>query len=198
MLSKDYIQFRKALQSLGRKITTQAKKNLKKRRGKKKSVNATGQLSRSIKYRTYVGDKGIDLNVLMDKYGSFIDLGVKGASPEEMYKNNDQREGKQQAPFSPFSYKDKRPPMKDLKQWAKKRNIRLRDKDGKYKKGNYTTIAFILQNSIYHQGIAPTLFFTRAFRYAYKGFGKLIGEAIGKDIGAFIKKENKNKKNIKI
>jgi hypothetical protein len=36
-------------------------------------------------------------------------------------------------------YTNKKPPMQPLADWAKARNIRLRDEKGRYKKGNYKT-----------------------------------------------------------
>ena len=118
----------------------------------------------------------------------FLDKGVKGANPS-LVKN-----GKQKGGNSPFSYKSKRPPMQPLADWAKKRNIRLRDEKGKYKKGNYKTIGFILQRSIFAQGIKPSFFFTKAFDNAFKRYPKLLTEAFLQDI-IDILKDNNNGKN---
>jgi hypothetical protein len=46
--------------------------------------------------------------------------------------------------------------------WAKRKGIRLRDEKGKYKKGNYNTIAQIIAGNIYNRGIKPTMFFSDA------------------------------------
>ena len=76
--------------------------------------------------------------------------------------------GKQKAPTSKFSYKQKMPPMKPLMDWAQSKNIRFRDKEGKFKKGSYKSMAFVLQRSIYAQGFKPTYFFTKPFEAAFK------------------------------
>tara|TARA_R110000744_G_scaffold143565_2_gene255551 strand:- start:28862 stop:29434 length:573 start_codon:yes stop_codon:yes gene_type:complete len=183
----DYTNFRKALQKFGRTVTQTAKKNLAQQK-----VNASGNLSRSIKYRTYVGKDGIDLNILMDYYGTFIDLGVKGANPNEIYKNNPDKKGKQRAPYSPYSYKDKMPPPSKLDKWSIRRKIAPRDEKGRFV--TRKAVDYSIAKSIYFQGISPTMFFTKAFDFAYKGFGEAIGQAIGKDVADYIKKEYKKTK----
>ena len=77
--------------------------------------------------------------------------------------------------------------MNDIRSWAKARNIRLRDKEGKYKKGNYTTIGFILQKRIFAQGIKPTMFFTKPFEKAIKIYTPLLQTALGRDIDELIR-----------
>jgi len=67
-------------------------------------------------------------------------------------------------------------------EWAKARNIRLRDEKGKYKKGNYRTIGFILQRSIYEKGIKPSLFFTKPFEKAFDNLPPELVERFALDI----------------
>ncbi len=52
--------------------------------------------------------------------------------------------------------------------WAKKKNIRLRDEKGKFKKGNYNTIANIIAGNIYNRGLKPSLFFTKPYEKYFK------------------------------
>jgi hypothetical protein len=94
----------------------------------------------------------------MDKYGMFQDKGVKGAKSAS------------KAPNSPYKYTNKMPPIKPLSDWAKKKNIRLRDASGKFEKGNYKTIGFLIARSIFEKGIKPSLFFTKPFEAGYKKF----------------------------
>ena len=112
----------------------------------------------------------------MEEYGTFLDKGVKGARPSSVLR------GKQKAPNSPYSFKVKRPPMRPLLDWAKRRNIRLRDSKGRFSKGSYRTIAFILQRRIFAQGIKPSLFFTKPFIAAFNKYPNLIRDAYGKDL----------------
>ena len=84
----------------------------------------------------------------------FLDKGVKGADPS-LVKN-----GKQKGGNSPYSFKSKRPPMQPLADWAKKRNIRLRDERREVsKRVIIEAIGFILQRSIFAQGIKPSYVF---------------------------------------
>ena len=51
---------------------------------------------------------------------------------------------------------------------AKKKRIRLRDEKGRYTKGTYKSIGFILARSIKEKGIKPSLFFTKPFEKAFE------------------------------
>ena len=103
----------------------------------------------------------------MADYGQFVDQGVSGIKK----KYN-----------TPFSYTNKKPPMQPLADWAKARRIRLRDEKGRYKKGNYRTIGFILQKSIYEKGIKPSLFFTKPFEKAFENLPDDLIKRFGLDI----------------
>ncbi len=106
------------------------------------------------------------LEFYMDEYGAFVDEGVKGKKSNYPENRN-----------SRFSFNTKRPPMQPLADWAQKKNIRLRDKKGKFKKGNYKTIGFILAKSIFEKGIKASFFFTKPFE---QGFEKLPNELVDK------------------
>ena len=86
----------------------------------------------------------------------FVDRGVRGSNPS-LVKN-----GKQKAPLAPYTFRNKMPPLKAILPWVKLKKLRLRDKKGKFKKGNYRSIAFMVQRSVFAQGIRPTMFFTKA------------------------------------
>ena len=134
------------LQAFGKYVVQQSRSNLTKQKH-----NVTKDLYNSIHYKLDEKNGNFDLAFMMDEYGTFLDKGVKGADPS-LVKN-----GKQKGGNSPYSFKSKRPPMQPLADWAKKRNIRLRNKEGKFKKGNYRTIGFILQRSIFAQDITDIL-----------------------------------------
>jgi hypothetical protein len=72
--------------------------------------------------------------------------------------------------------------MQPLADWAKKRGIRLRDEKGRFKKGDYKSIGFVLQNSIYEKGIKPSLFFTKPFEKAFLRLPEDIIERFALDI----------------
>lgn len=140
-------------------VIQQARANLSKGRN-----NVTRGLYNSLKGETIVEKNYAIVGFKMDAYGQYLDEGVKGAFPG-LIKN-----GKQKAPNSRFKFTNKKPPVEPLIKWAKARNIRLRNEDGTYKKGSYRSIGFMLQKSIYAQGIKPTLFFTKPYEAALKKF----------------------------
>lgn len=167
----------KTLNDFGKYVVSQARANLT--RGKK---NNTKNLWESINYRIEETKAGARVYFDMEDYGMFQDQGVKGKNPS-LVKN-----GKQKAPNSQFSFKNKMPPQQPLKEWAKSKNIRLRDKKGKFKKGSYQTIGFILQRRIFAQGIKPSLFFTRPFVKEFKNLPPELANSFGIDIDNLLSK----------
>lgn len=107
----------------------------------------------------------------MEEYGVYQDKGVSGV--EKKYN-------------TPFSYKSKMPPIKPLADWAKARNIRLRDEQGKFTKGNYNTIGYLIARSIYRKGIKPSLFFTKPFEQGFKKLPDELTEKFGLDVEDFL------------
>jgi hypothetical protein len=107
----------------------------------------------------------------MDEYGVYQDKGVSGT--QKKYN-------------TPFSYKSKMPPIKPLADWAKAKNIRLRDEQGKFKKGNYNTIGYLIARSIYRKGIKPSLFFTKPFEQAFEKLPNELVDKFGLDVEDFL------------
>ena len=105
-------------------------------------------------------------------YGNFQDKGVSGT--EKKYN-------------TPYSYKSKMPPIKPLSDWAKRKGIRLRDEQGKFQKGNYKTIGFLIARSIFRKGIKPSLFFTKPFEQGFKNLPDQVIESYGLDLEEFLK-----------
>ena len=135
----------------------------------KKNVNK--DLYNSLEGNVKVMPNSINVQFSMEDYGVFQDKGVSGK--EKKYN-------------TPFSYTNKMPPLKPLANWAKFRNIRLRDKKGRFSKGNYNTIGFLIARSIYKKGIKPSLFFTKPFEQAFKKLPEELTEAFGLDITNFL------------
>jgi hypothetical protein len=167
----NYTETKEALDKFAKYVIQQARTNLT-----KKKKNLSNNLYKSLKYDLTEKEDGLYLTIYMDEYGDFIDQGVKGANPS-LVKN-----GKQKAPNSPFRYKNKKPPQKFIEQWAKARNFRLRDAKGRFKKGNYRSIGFVLQKFIFAQGIKPSFFFTKPFKQAFKRLPEGLAEAFTQDI----------------
>ena len=104
-------------------------------------------------------------------YGNFQDKGVSGT--EKKYD-------------TPYSYKSKMPPIKPLADWAKRKGIKLRDEKGKFKKGGYKTLGFLIARSIQRKGIKPSLFFTKPFEQGFKKLPYELLEAYGLDVEEFL------------
>lgn len=155
-----------ALEDFKKYVIQQARTNLTK--GKK---NVDGNLYKSLQGFVEKSPAGFRLYFEMEDYGMFQDKGVSGIKK----KYN-----------TPFSYKSKMPPIKPLQLWAKKRNIRLRDEKGQYKKGNYKTIGFLIARSIFEKGIKPSLFFTKPFERAIKRLPEDLREAFGEDLNKLL------------
>tara|TARA_R110000787_G_scaffold179555_2_gene291406 strand:+ start:1277 stop:1792 length:516 start_codon:yes stop_codon:yes gene_type:complete len=157
----DFKQTKAALESFAKFVIKQSRTNLT-----KKKKNVTSSLYESLGYDLNVSKNSFYLEFYMDEYGAFVDEGVKGKKSNYPENRN-----------SRFSFNTKRPPMQPLADWAKKKNIRLRDAKGKFKKGNYKTIGFILAKSIFEKGIKASFFFTKPFE---QGFEKLPNELVDK------------------
>lgn len=153
---------KQALEDFKKYVIQQARTNLTK--GKK---NVDKKLYNSLQGFIDESPAGFRLYFEMEDYGMFQDKGVSG---------------KKRKYDTPFSYKNKKPPIGPLAEWAKKKNIRLRDKQGRFKKGNYNTIGFLISRSIFEKGIKPSLFFTKPFERAFKRLPEDLAEAFGNDI----------------
>jgi len=178
---------KQVLEAYKKYVIQQARSNLSK--GNK---NVSKELYNNIKVEILFEKDYFLLGFSMPDYGFYQDEGVKGADPSQVSKNAKIKG--QQAPNSRFKFKTKRPPSKPLEEWAKQKNIRLRDAKGKFTKGSYKTIGIIIAKNIWARGIKPSLFFTKPFEDGYKKYidTDLI-KAFGDDIETLIDYTIKNK-----
>ena len=137
----------------------------------KSKKNVSKELYNSLKGNVKVMPNSINVDFQMEDYGLFQDKGVSGT--EKKYN-------------TPYSYTTKMPPVKPLSDWAQSKNIRLRDAQGKYKKGNYNTIGFLIARSIYRKGIKPSLFFTKPFEQGFKKLPDELINGFGLDVDDFL------------
>jgi len=169
-------EMNKVLNAFGKYVVQQARTRLTKNKAKKKrgfASSNTGELYDSLNYRVEDTAQGSRIYFDMEEYGMFQDRGVSGT--KQKYK-------------TPFSYTTKQPPSKPIKKWAKFNNIRLRNKEGKYTKGNYNTIAFLIARSIKEKGIKPSLFFTTPFKKAFQNLPNDLGNSFGFDANNLLNK----------
>jgi len=151
-----------SLNKFAKYVVQQSRSNLTK--GKK---NVSKSLYDSIGYDLTVSPNSFSLSFIMDEYGMYQDKGVSGT--QKKYN-------------TPFKYTNKMPPIKPLADWAKFKNIRLRDAKGKFAKGNYKTIGFLISRSIYRKGIKPSLFFTKPFERSFKNLPDEVVKAFALEI----------------
>jgi len=132
---------------------------------KKNAPKASGDLKKSIKKgKIKENPNSISASILAEDYLPFIDQGVSGT---------------QRKFNTPFAYKNKKPPVRFLQTWLKR-------KTGKFLARDRRSSAFALQNHIFKFGIKPTKFFTTPFEQAYKQLPDDIVEAYGLDIESFL------------
>ena len=189
-----------ALEKFGQAVIDSAKVNLK------KNKIDDGNLFNSLKYKLTPDQNAFLLDFIMEDYGKFQDAGDWGAKPSlattyhykrqggKRVKAGTKYKGRQKGRSTnsiftgpngiknKFSYTSKMPPMQPLMEWGKRKNIRFRDDQGRFKKGNYRTIGFWLQKRIFAQGIKPTQFFSKAFRKEFKKLPSELLEAFVIDV----------------
>jgi hypothetical protein len=161
-----YAKTQESLNAFAKYVIQQSRTNLT-----KQNKNVSSDLYGSLGYDLNVMPNSFSLEFFMADYGAFVDEGVHGKKSSYLESKN-----------SRFSFSNKKPPMQPLADWAKARNIRLRDEKGRFKKGNYRTIGFILQKSIYEKGIKASMFFTKPFEKAFDNLPSEVIEAFGLDI----------------
>jgi len=177
-------------------VVSQSRANLT--RGSKPygSKNDSKKLYNSLDYDVTVSKNSFQLAFLMEDYGVFQDKGVRGKDPSKVSPNA--KITGQQAPNSPYRFgSGKNGNWKEfvlnIEKWAKKKNLRLRDKKGRFTKGNYKSIAHIVAGNIYNRGIKPSLFFTKPFEKAFSNLSKDLIEAYKLDVEQLIKTTVNNK-----
>ena len=166
----DFKNLEEILNKYAKYVVQQAKSNLT------KDGKGSGALYESIKYTLQKESELFLLDFLMQDYGIYVDEGVKGANPSLI------KGGIQKAPMSKFKYTNKMPPMQILADWAKSKNIRFRNAKGQYAKGSNRSMGFVLQRSIFAQGLKPNYFFTKPFNKGIETLSPELAESFILDI----------------
>ena len=186
------------LNNFAKYVVKQARTNLTKGSKPFGSHNDTKKLYDSLKYQTNVSKNSFQLSFIMEEYGIFKDKGVKGKDPSKVSPNA--KITGQQAPNSPYRFGSGSSSGKwkdfvgGLEKWAKRKNIRFRDEKGRFKKGSYKSLAYVIANNIYSRGLKPSLFFTKPFRKAFSNLDKDIVKAFELDVEKFMENSIKIKK----
>jgi hypothetical protein len=153
-------------------VVKESRKNLT-----NKQKNASKNLYNSINGEVKASPNSIQLFFEMNQYGTFQDKGVSG---------------KQRKYDTKFSFKNKRPPSKPFEEWAKKKGIVPRSKDGRFI--SYKSLGFLIARSVFNKGIKPSLFFTKPFEAAFKNLPEETIKAFGLDVDNLLNKTTLLKK----
>ena len=70
----------------------------------------------------------------------------------------------------------------------------MRDEKGRFAKGNYKAIGFVLSKFIFAQGIKPTYFFSNPYNIAYARLPDEVTQGFVRDLVTMIKEKYQNKK----
>ena len=152
----------KELEKFVRYVVLKSRKNLDTLK-----KNSSKKLSNSIKGESKLMKNSFAVYFSMEDYGHYQDKGVNGAGPAT--------KGKTVVRNGKYSYTTKRPPISALDKWIIRKGIAPRNKEGKFI--SRTSLKYAIANSIYRNGIKPSLFFTKPFEAA---FSKLPSELIEK------------------
>ena len=168
----------KELKNFAKYVVTKARMNLR-----SSDKNSSGELAKSLDSDIKVSKNSFQLSFMMEDYGVFQDKGVRGKSSSA------------KAPNSPFKFGSgtgkKGGLSEGINKWVKRKRFQFRDrKSGKFL--SYDSTAFLISRSIYHKGIAPSMFFTKPFEKAFKNLDKDLIEAYKLDVEALIKNSINN------
>ena len=155
---------KKYLNDFAKYVIQQSRSNLS-----KGGKNVNKALYNSLDSQIEVGANSFRMAFLMENYGEFQDKGVSGT---------------QRKYDTPFSYKSKRPPLKPITEWVKKKRFQFRKENGKFM--SYQSTAFLVRQGIFKNGIKPSLFFTKPFENAFKRLPDELVEAYGLDLEQFL------------
>jgi hypothetical protein len=163
-------ELQKELDKFGRYVVQQSRSNLT--RGKK---NASKELYNSIGFTVETFPNSFSFFFEMEDYGEFQDKGVRGvggvrrSTSKFKRTNNKGKLWKQKGGNSPFSFKkgdSNKPSVKHFVEWSNRKGLS----------------AFAVREAVYHQGIKPSLFFTKPFEAAFRRLPDELIEAFGLDL----------------
>ena len=132
---------------------------------KKNDSIASKDLYNNMKYESKGMPNSLQATLSLEDYAKFVDQGVKGVSSGRSLSN--------------FKYTNKKPPMRFLRTWLKR-------KKGVFRQRNLTQRAFAVQNIIYQRGIKPTEFYTKPFREEFANLPNELVEAYALDVEDFL------------
>lgn len=113
----------------------------------------------------------------MNYYGKFVDEGVKGTKDTDVDRNLKPNK---------FDKNKKFINLRAVEQFIGKKRIKLRDKQGKFTRGNKNSLKFAIARSIHQKGIKRSLFFTKPLLRRQKLYDNQIVEGAANDVTNYI------------
>lgn len=159
----------------GEAMNLAAKRSLGTRRiGKNKRYGeATGTLRRSLSVRFEGADGGTMIFYAKppaDSYAKFMHEGVNGTIRKH---------------GSPYSYKDKAPPISAIRKWMKAKPVRLRNKDGQFieqTESRINSAAYGIAQGIKRNGIVGIKYYQRAYDAMWPLWKDRLADSMEEDI----------------
>ena len=164
---------KEVLTRFGKEVVRESKKELKRQK-----KNTSGKLAKSIDFDLTVSKNSFGMSFQMEDYGQFQDMGVSG-----FLKKYD----------TPFSYKDKWPPLKAFDKWIVRKGIAPKDEKGRFLPRK--SIQFLIARKVFFYGIKPSQFLSKPFQKAFKDLPDEVIEAFGLDVESLLKQTLKDDSN---
>jgi len=166
-----------ALNEFGALVVQRAQDNLKKG-GKYGSHDASGNLSRSLTFKTKINPNSLEFDFYAESYWKFLDYGVRGKASGN------------KAPNSPYQFGSgtgKKGGLRaSIDKWVIRKGLAgVRGKDGRFT--TRKQMVSMISRSIYMKGTPETRFFRSAFDLEYQNFDQVIAEKYGLDLESFLK-----------
>lgn len=182
-----------ALQKLGSNVVSEGRGILK--RFKPHSKIASGTLYNEFDYMVTASKDSVTLEFEFgnaDDYWMFVDEGVRGTPQERPKILDGKNKGKpyprkkgKRAGNSPFSFNAKMPPRRFIDKWVVRKGLKgIRDKSGRFI--SRKSLVYLIQRSIFYNGLQRTQFFSRPFTQQLKKQTDKITEAFADDIEAML------------
>ena len=165
---------RKALNIFGADVVNGSKKELQ-----RQDKNSSKALSKSLDWKVKVSKNSFQLDFFMERYGKFVDKGVKGAggvrkSTSKFKKTNNKGKLWKLKKVTNNLYKYGKSggiSPKHFTKWAKRKGLS----------------EFAVSKAVYHQGLETTNFFTKPFEKEFKELPDELIEAYGLTVDKLLK-----------
>jgi len=160
----------KTLNEFGAMVLENARRNLK-TGGKFGTHNASGNLSRSLNFKTKINPNSLEFDFFAEDYWKLLDYGTKGS------------ESSRKAPNSPYQAKAS---IGAIDKWVVRKGLKgTRNKAGQFTKRSQ--LVATITRSINKTGTPETKFFRSAFDKEYANFDQNVAEKYGLDLEEFLK-----------